>query len=227
MGLKIFCVLILGIFACNKVNQWKQPTEVCFHIELSEDKAINNQLAFHTGYLVMQSFNFDGKRAEGADVYFTKQYKNTLNAPIGEDFIEGLTFDIPQGVYTSIDVEVFSKNNQVPNLVINGTYKDQQGAKHAVRFEFTETVTFEIEGEHAVDKNQDIDLVDNSKAHAAIMMNPSKWFDFLSGLEHASSVDIDGEKTIVISQTHNPDIYQHVIARLGQEKQKAVFVKQN
>ena len=34
MGPKIFCFIILTIFACSKVNQWKQPTKVNFNIDV-------------------------------------------------------------------------------------------------------------------------------------------------------------------------------------------------
>ncbi len=228
MGLKFVCFLILGIFACNKVNQWKQPTKVCFNVGIEDVAAVEGKLLFSTGYLTIESFNFDGKRDEGADVSFTKIYENSLNAPLGERVAEGLSFDIPQGVYASINVEVLSKSDNLPNLVVNGSFEKNDGTRSPVRFEFSETETFSIAGENLAGNDAGIDLAESLKTNATIWLNPAKWFDGVSAaaLNKAQMVSVEGKNTILINHTTNQQLYNSVVAVLNKEVQKAIFIRE-
>ena len=228
MGLKLICFLILGIFACNKVNQWKQPTKVCFNINIEEQSTAEGKLVFNAGYLIMESFSFDGKREEGSDVYFTKVYDVSLNAMLGETVPKELTFDIPQGIYSSIEVEVVSKSANLPNLVVNGLFENNAGTKYPVRFEFNKTKTFLIEGEDLVKNGNEISLEESLKTNATIWLNPAKWFEAVSAarLDKAAIVSINGEDTILINETINPQIYHVVVAALTKNEQKAVFIRE-
>jgi hypothetical protein len=228
MGLKVICFLILGVFACNKVNQWKNPTEVCFNVNVEEELAAEGRLIFNTGYIAIESFSFNGKRTEGADVYFTKQYAANVNAELGESVTAGLTFDIPQGVYTSIDVEVLSQKNNLPNLVLNGTFENNLGAEYSVCFEFSQSETFLIEGETLTGSTSGINLGESLKANATIWLSAGKWFKGVSGatLDRASVISVNGQKTILINENFNTSIYDIVVAELNKNGQKAIFIRE-
>lgn len=226
MGLKFICVLILGVFACTKVNQWKQPTKVCFNVNIEDEVAAEGKLIFNSGYMAIESFQFDGKRNEGADVYFTKNYSAGLNATLGKTDIEALSFDIPQGIYTSINVEVVSKNNNLPNLVVNGMFEAVDGSMFPVRFEFEETEVFNIEGEDLT--GNEVNLIESQKTNATIWLQPAKWFTTISAtsLDNAERVSVEGKNTILINKNTNQQIYNGVVSALSKEGQKAIFIRE-
>jgi hypothetical protein len=227
MGLKFFCILILGVFACNKVNQWKQPVKVCFNIDVLQEPAVSGNLSFSSGYLNIESFNFDGKREQGADVYFSKSFNPQFSVVLNDNPVNEMSFDIPQGVYTSIEVEVLSDNNTFPNLVVSGIFSDGISYSVPIRFEYAEIDTFTIQGEDVFGDNQNIDLAENSEFKSTIWMNPSDWFKSVSEstLENADLVTFEGEKIILINSTNNTQIYKTVSDALSDDKQIAIFIK--
>ncbi|MCH2022934.1 MAG: hypothetical protein MK207_10700 [Saprospiraceae bacterium] len=228
MGLKFFCILILGVFACSKVHQWKKPVKITFNVDVTKDSIADGKLIFESGYLDIESFNFDGNRINGSDVFFTKTLKSKIitnsNKPIKEDLI----FDIPQGIYSSINIDVLSMKDNLPNLVIKGEFQNESGVLIPVRFEFNETETFEIVGQNYIGNNNDIDLVEIDRINATIWIDPSNWFKGVSinSIENAKLVPIDGRNVILINDNTNQYIYKTVVAALSVDKQKAIFIKQ-
>lgn len=231
MGLKIFCFFILGIFACSKVNQWKQPTQVCFDLNIEEETIMDGSLSFKQGYLMIESFKFDGKRTQGADVYFTKYYEQALNTSFGEGNIEDLTFDVPQGTYQGIELEIVSEaKDRNPNLVIHGFFKDQSGKSYPVCFELDKKERFTIVGKDLIENDKDIDLLQTAKTKASILLNPTSWFAGLTKntLEKAEKTSLEGKTTILINNTVNKQLYNNIVASLENEETiKAIFVKQS
>lgn len=230
MGLKIFCVFILGIFACSKVNQWKQPTEVSFNINVVEETIMDGALSFKEGYLDVESFKFDGKRVQGADVYFTKHYTEALKTLFGATDVSDLEFDVPQGVYTGINLEIISAvKNKKPNLVVNGFFKSETGQSYPVRFELNKVENFSVVGEDLFENDTEVDLVQAIRTKASILLNPAKWFSVLTKgtLEQAERVSVEGINTILINNAVNGQLYEKIVAALEMDTAKAIFVKQS
>jgi hypothetical protein len=230
MGLKIFCVFILGIFACSKVNQWKQPTEVSFNINVAEETIMDGALSFKEGYLTVESFKFDGKRAQGADVYFTKHYTEELKTLFGATDVSDLEFDVPQGMYTGINLEIISAvKNKKPNLVVNGFFKSETGQSYPVRFELNKVENFSVVGEDLLENDAEVDLVQAIRTKASILLNPAKWFSVLAkgALEQAERVSVEGINTILINNAVNGQLYEEIVASLEMDTAKAIFVKQS
>ena len=230
MGLKIFCFFMLSIFACSKVNQWKQPTEVCFNINVVEDTTMNGALFFKTGYVRVESFKFDGQRAAGADVYFAKNYTQTLKTLFGARDGSDLEFDVPQGIYTEINLELISAvKNKKPNLVVHGFFKSYTGRSYPLRFELTKNEHFSIFGEDLTGNDTAVDLSEVSKTKATILLNPANWFRVITKerLEQAEKVSVEGVQTILINSLVNGQLYKDIIAALEKDTAKAIFVKQS
>lgn len=230
MGLKIFCFFILGIFACSKVNQWKQPTQVCFEIDLEEETIMDGTLFFKNGYIVIESFQFDGKRVQGADVYFTKHYEQKINTTFGAANVEGLEFDVPQGTYTGINLEIKTvPNKEEANMVIDGIFKNSFGTSYPIRFELNQLETFSIVGKDLIENDKEVDLLQNSKTKATILLNPAKWFAVLpkKALEKAEKVSVKGINTILINSKINKQLYEDIVTSLKDNAIEAIFVKQS
>lgn len=230
MGLKIFCFFILGIFACSKVNQWKQPTAVCFNINIAEEAIMDGALFFKEGYITVESFKFDGKRAEGGDVYFIKDYKEELKTLFGARDISDLEFDVPQGVYTGINLEIISAvKNKKPNLLLQGLFESNTGKSYPVRFELNKMERFSIVGEDLFENDTEVDLAQVTKTKATILLDPVKWFSVLTkeALEQAEKVSVEGINTILINHAVNEQLYKDILAALEMNTAKAIFVKQS
>lgn len=227
MGLRFFCILILGIFACSKVNQWKQPTKINFNVALVDLSSLDGKLNFEKGYCSLKSLNFDGNRTEGADVYFTKEYDSFLDVTFGNSTNEALEFDIPQGAYNSIMITLVSNSNDRPNLVLEGKYEDITGKKHPIRFELEENETFIIEGKSLDNSNNSINLLSDAPTNATITLSSSQLFSKVteSLLASAESVNFNGVNTILINSTINKPIYDLVVGSLDSESLHAVIVQ--
>lgn len=228
MGLKIFCFFILGIFACSKVNQWKQPTAVCFAFDIAEETVMDGALFFKEGYVTIESFKFDGKREQGGGVYFTKYYEQELNTLFGAADISDLEFDVPQGSYTGINLDITSEvKNKKPNLVAHGVFRSTTGKSYPICFELTKMETFSVIGKDLVEHDSEINLLQVSKTKATILLNPAKWFAVLekSALEQAEKVSVEGINTILINNAVNTQLYKDVVTSLEKDTAKAIFVK--
>lgn len=223
MGLKIFCVLVLGIFACSKVNQLKQPTKVCFSVDINEETAVEGKLLFNSGHFLVESLDFDGKRREGVDVAFTRAYTNDLVANLGEKEIGRFSFDIPQGNYTAINMALYSYDENSPNIVLNASFQHNNN-QYPVRFELDEPVLFQIQGKNGTSE-EEISLIEKQKTRAIIEMNVAQWFESISAqnLERATLVMVDGKETILINKTTNISVYNTIRTNLNKNQQKAIF----
>lgn len=225
MKLKFFCLIILGVFACNEVNQWKQPTKVCFKIDLASANALGGKIVFESGQIAIGNFSFLGKREEGADIYFTKEHERILYAQLNNKETEALEFDIPQGVYKMMQVELGGSKNNLPNLLLDAVYISKSGDKIPLRFEFEEPSMFAIEGETSLSSNRVL-FADNTKNTATILLNTTKWFESieLDKLEKAERVFVQKQNTILINKQTNVNIYNNIVIGLNKGTQKAIFV---
>ena len=219
--------MILGIFACSKVNQWKQPTKINFNVDLVEQSSLDGKLNFESGYWSIERFNFDGIRTEGANVYFTKEYSTFLEVVFGNRLLQELQFDIPQGTYSSIMIRLESSFKDRPNLTLEGRYEDLTGKKHPIRFELKENETFTIEGKSLDNSNNSINLLSDVPTNATITVPVNQWLSKVTEqlLASAESVSINGINTILINSTVNKPIYDLIVETLNDQSLNAVIVQ--
>lgn len=210
-------IVLAGIFliSCGK---WKQPTDVKFYMDIDKSSAINNQLTFTGGEIVIEYFEFDGDREKGDDVFFGKDFADGLTIPFDETLeIEGLDFVIPQGIYKRLDIR-FKTSDDVTEttLVLNGNYSYSGGGTIPVRFEIEDTQSFEARAES--EDGGDIILDKDVQSPAKIILDPSYWFEPVpvSSFESADIVDFDGVNTLLINKDENSEIYNLVFDRVDE-----------
>lgn len=228
-----YVVFILAglLVSCQDSEEFKIPTSVGFQMDINRNTSTNGRLNFTRGYLRLVFFGFEGRREEGGDVDFTKSYGQGLLVNFDSDKpIEALQFQIPQGNYTRIEIELeASGDTDGSSLVVMGWYQHSNGTLYPVRFELNSSFDFEIEAREQSGNSQ-IVLKQGTPATAKISLDPLKWFEAVpvSYLENAiiaveegeSRGDLEiGEAYILINEEHNENIYEIIISRIEQSAQ--------
>jgi len=207
--------VIAVVSSCQK---WKEPTEVAFYMDIEKSSALNGQLTFTGGEIVLEYFEFDGDREKGDDVFFSKDFEDGLVIPFDESMkIEGLDFVIPQGIYKRLDIRFKTSDNMTGvTLLINGNYTYSGGGSVPVRFEIEDPQSFEDRAEEA--DGQSIVLDDEIYSPAKIVLDPSYWFEPVpvSSFESADLTDIGGVNTLLISKDENEEIYNLILDRVDE-----------
>ncbi len=220
-------MLMLGIFACNKVNQWKQPLELCFAIELEPSTAGTTNSFFieiESVQLALQSFNFDANRAEGADVYFTKQYAANASVLFDATCQTNLQFEIPQGTYSNIGLSLSSKQDQGPGIIVSAKFNNNNQSI-PVLLELSKLDDIQLFGVDQQGNQTDLNLDNLERVEATIQIAVSEWFDgvTISMLEEAVQLDVNAQPSIYISSVSQEDIYNQILENLQLNEQIAIF----
>lgn len=210
MRLKIFCGFLLCIFACSKVNKWKQPTTICFDVALSSTQFLNGDLILQTGHLNLSNFIFDGVREEGGEVYFNTAYEKTVQVPFKSPAIEAMTFDVPQGVYTAMTIHL-GDEDQPSSLLLEGEWKAQSGAALFVQIALEKVEQWSIVGKNQARQQQHLELT-AEKASASIVLQPQFWIteEQRSMWEMAETVIVNGRTTLLVNPTTNTELYKAI-----------------
>lgn len=210
MRLKIFCGFLLCIFACSKVNQWKEPTSICFDLALSTTQFLDGDLTLRTGHLDMSNFIFDGQREEGGDVYFETDYDQSIQVPVKGVAIDAMTFDVPQGVYTEMEIHLGDKD-QPSTLVLEGEWKANTTNPVFVQVELEKVEQWSILGKNQARQQQPLELT-AKKATASIVLQPHLWITVEQRMlwEMAETVLVNGRTTLLVNPTTNVELYQAI-----------------
>lgn len=210
MRLKIFCGFLLCIFACSKVNQWKQPTSICFELALSATQFLNGDLVMQEGYLDMGNFIFDGKREQGGDVYFNTGYEKSVQIPLQETAVEAMTFDIPQGIYTGMTIHL-GEQDHPSTLVLEGELALDNSDPVFVRMELGGVEQWVVIGKNQARQQQPLELT-AEKTNARIVLQPHLWIkeEQRPMWEMAETMLVNGKTTLLVNADTNVELYQAV-----------------
>ena len=224
----VFFLLAGILWSCEETEEFKIPSDVDFRMDINRGGNPGGRLNFTSGYIIISSFSFEGRREQGGDVFFTKEYERGLLVPFdATQPVDALAFQVPQGNYLRVEVEIETYDDtSVSGLVVSGSYLHSNGTRYPIRFELSSSVDMEIE---ARDKSgsKEIVLKQSSPATAKIKLDPVKWFAAvpLSHLDNAiltveeSEGEMEGEQGssyILINEGVNESIYEIIITRIQQ-----------
>lgn len=224
MKVKVLFLGLLLVAASCKKHRLKQPTDVLFKMDINRNYSTSGNLVFNGGTIWLSSFDVEGARQEGDPIAFSKTFPSGLAVSFSQNGISELDFDIPQGVYTDLDVSFESRANAAgKSLTVNGIYTNSVGTDIPVLFEFLSAETFEIEGEDAVGSTT-IVLDKDVPMNSLIELDPIYWFDIVPSnmMENATLSNVSGTMTIVINETVNEDIYDLLADRIDKSTE-AIF----
>lgn len=208
-GLLLAGVLTLGMFACTEDEVAPQNAQISMSFNTVTTSTASaggrvlegaNSLAFTSGYITIREVQFEAETdSDSVEVNLEQITIIDFATGITTPDISGLS--IPAGTYREVEVEIeLQDDGDQPAVVLNGTFTDIDGVKHAVRFEFNSGETFEVEREGA------IMFAGGESILAQVTFNPNVWFADVSN-EQLAAATKDAQGVIVISSTQNTNIF--------------------
>lgn len=207
--LLLFSLIVLS-FSCSK--KWKKTSETTINVQF---ETISNSLTWieiNQGNFMLNNLLFDGVRVHGEDVIFEDHFENSTlyisntKTPIS-------VYDIPQGTYNKIKVELSYESVDNNNSIeVNGYYKNSAKSSK-IPFQLFIKKPFKSEA-LSLETNE---IVSEINSEALITLNIIDWFSLvpLSFFEKAERRTINGISTISISEDFNPNIYTLILEKIG------------
>ena len=127
----VFSLLAGILLSCQEAEEFKIPSDVGFRMDINREASPAGRLSFTTGYITLASFSFEGRREQGGDVFFTKEYERGLKVAFDATVpVDALAFQIPQGNYVRIEIEMETYEDTVlSSLVVSGSYLHSNGTR--------------------------------------------------------------------------------------------------
>lgn len=231
--MKLFRIVILlllvaiNLTGCRKkkeAEKWKEPTDVGIAVDINRAVSADGDLVFSGGIVHLSSFSFSGERQQGDPSSFGNVFSGGLAISFHpSNPVAQLDYDIPQGTYTSIEIEFGIIKVGQSSITVDGVYTNTGGTDVPLRFEFASAETFEIFAE-ANDGSGTIVLDADVASSAVIRLDPVYWFDIISDnmLDNASLTNMSGTMTLLITEDINENIYDLLADRVD-ESSEAVF----
>jgi len=213
----LFCGSFL--FSCQGDEVFKQPTQVGFAMDINREAGMGDRLQFDQGSIILASFDFEGQRVQGDDVFFSREYEQGLLIPFDpNNVIAELDFQIPQGSYTRISVSFSTFDDFGDNsILVEGSYRNSNDTTYPVRFEFISSEFFEAVAEDDSGNNEII-LKKETPVNAEIKLDPISWFQAVPQvlMDDADLIEINGSPTILVNEDENTNIFEIIVARLDE-----------
>lgn len=208
----LLMLTVLSITACQR--KWKKTAPATFGVEVH--KVQNSpSVTITNGLIVLDKFEFEGKRKQGNDVFFSNETAGLSRVDIGTSaFLPPLNYDIPQGTYTEIRCRLRFKSDDssIPSVRIEGTFLNSLNQPIPFIFETEDHIPVEI----TLSGIEQLFLEDET-IMPVIHINANQWFSAITNnqFETADTVLLNNVPTILINEDDNSDLYELVISRIG------------
>jgi hypothetical protein len=208
----IVIVLSLMLSACQR--KWKKTAPSIFSVNVHKVQDVP-AITITNGIIVVDKFEFEGKRKQGNDVYFNNESENLSRIDIGTSaFLTPLNYDIPQGTYTEIrcNLRFRSDDSNVPSMRIEGTFLNSSSQLIPFIFETEDYIPVEISATGIEET-----FVEDDEIRPVIHLNVNRWFSAITNnqLDNADTTVINSVPTILLDEDNNSDLYELVISRIG------------
>ncbi len=214
---KYLLIIIVLLQACSADESLKVPSGFGIRFDVNREFSKDDRLYFLDGEMLISRLKLEGDRVQAEDYFFQNGYQPPLKVSLDADFNSELSFDLPQGIYSRIELDFEIPSANIPVLTINGRFKDSTDTWLPLRievssFEYFQILATDYRGE------QEIVIEDQRSYWAIVSLNPVHWFSGISleQLNQAQQSIIDGEMGILISVDSNSDIYDEVDKRLDE-----------
>lgn len=208
----IVIVLSLLLTACQR--KWKKTAPSIFSVNVHKVQDVPS-ITITNGIIVVDKFEFEGKRKQGNDVYFNSESENLTRIDIGTSaFLSPLNYDIPQGTYTEIRCKLRFKSDDsnTPSLRIEGTFLNSSSQVIPFIFETADHIPIEIAATGIEET-----FIEDNEIRPVIHLNLNQWFSAITNnqLENADTTIVNSVPTILLDEDNNSDLYELVISRIG------------
>ncbi|MEA2105949.1 MAG: hypothetical protein U9P82_04430 [Bacteroidota bacterium] len=176
------------------------------------------------GTIIIQSLEFDGRRDQGEDYFFTKHFENALQAELHNGTVnQQVSFDIPQGIYNRIEM-IFSLGHEGENAIcLQGRFQRGPLDEIPIVFEYSFTENVRIKAKNK-EGNEQIVLKKNNPSTATVLVDVPFMFQLVNPgmIQLAETTMVNSEETILINTKKNTDIFNLLATRL-EKSMRVIF----
>jgi hypothetical protein len=176
----------------------------------------NGPLVIDNGTLVISAIDFEGRREQGEDVFFTYTPPQPVVADLADETTSlPISFDIPQGVYTRIEVILHLGTEELTPLVLTGIINRGPFQSLPVRFDYKFTEEIRMRGKGVNQAN--MVLSEDHPSLARVELDAAAVFRLVNMgmVMNASVISENGQDIVVIDNTNNLPIFNMIANRLG------------
>jgi len=214
--------LILFTYSCEK-DELTEPTKV--DLEFSMDSYTGygqygsksgSSFEINEGVMIIESIEFDGRRDEGEDYFFTSDFSEPLITEMHNKYTnKDVSYDIPQGVYNRIELNFSIGDGNENALCLQGHYQRGPLDDVEIRFEYAFQEQIRIRAKNSMN-NEQIVLKSNSDVKANVIFDAAHLFKIVSMnmINNAETTQVEGENIILINNENNIDIFNVLVTRL-------------
>jgi hypothetical protein len=222
--IKFIFLALIGfglLLACHK-KPLKQPVSVNITMDMNRLSDPLHSHHFEVGNIWIQSIRLLGDRVEGEDIDYLREFPGGLAFDInGQINLSDLGFDLPQGDYDSLNLEIVTIANASTTLKIAGQFVSPTHTMDtlALVFEVDEPLVFAWKVQNG--NSSQISLNANTDYQLQVHFDPIYWFKDISYqmLDAADSVFINNVNTISINKSQNTGIFSIVKKRIKEGNQ--------
>jgi hypothetical protein len=228
-------ILVMLLSACDKLmdtSPEKLPARLEFEFAIDECEIIdtkdipasggnNNQSKFtiDRGFLSIENIEFDGRRQHGAtNVYFFSDFAETVKLHLTGSLSQTeIAFDIPQGVYSMVELTFHLGDEDTPSLVMEGSFQRGNHEPVEVRFEYAYREQVRVKAKKQ-DGQQEVIFNKDEVSMAEVRVDTQSLVRLINFgmLMDAETVIVDGREILLINEHTNPGLYNNISARLNQ-----------
>lgn len=202
----IFLFTLILLTACKKDSQLTQPCTLQFQSQFNTNTALG--LSISGGEVSLKKIDFEGIRAAGSEVEIEKEFENYFIS-LSNNFSWNVKMDIPNGKYTSYQIEFRFRTNSGPAAIWNG-FINHNGSVLPIEIQFPND--FDLEVNHA---NQP-DLQKDKTYTCSWKVDLNQLFAGITSvqIDNATVDASSGIAKIKISNSDNQSIYQQIYTNL-------------
>ncbi len=226
----------LFLSSCEKIFDTpdeKKPTELRFEfamgvLELSEDKdgvdnngeklqKASSKFTIESGFIAISNIEFDGRRQEGEDVYFVSDFDEPYLIDLTGEYEDvGISFDIPQGIYTTIEITLHIGAEGYSALTMKGDYRQNVHRSIPVLFDYGYPEQIRVRARPGAQKDQ-IVLTKDAVSTARVLVETESLLRLVNYgmIIQADVVEIDGEEIILINEHTNAGLFNSISSRMN------------
>ncbi len=209
--------------SCDKIEDPSARLDFTFSMTGHEvawdaaEKETNTGFSLESGTLVLENIEFDGRREQGAtDVYFISDFASPMVISLDQNPGEAVfTFDIPQGVYHMIEITLHIGTQQLPALVMEGSFRRAASGPVPIRYEYAPKDQIRIRANPAKG-TKNIVFTRDTDSRASIMIDTESLMQLINYgmVVYAQVSQVEGEDVLLIDTQKNPGIYNSISSRL-------------
>lgn len=216
-----FIILLFLFISCEK-EDFTKPSPTTFSFILLGTSNSIEHLSFSKIQLIIKEFEFEGVRNNAPDFFFEEVFEEDLNLEWPAS-VEMLDFEIPQGVYETVEISFRLSGQNENGVTIEGIYRSLEQRRNVLLLaEIGRDQSLEMAAE-TEDGSSAISFTKGTLNQASIEFDATGLFGTISRDRMEQAVnELDVEETLIISEELNSDILNVLESQL-QDYMKVTF----